>query len=177
MPGGTSNPNSRANLHPPGKPGPGRPKNAGLSIKEWMNCLAASRISDAELYRIAKGQRQIRAKRIAAGRLIQASQLPDMADFDKFFEGEKLTQLRKKGVDTTVVKKHKTREIPQGNDKNGNPLPPIIEHEIELKDAGLANTEHVVEQTDGKPAITMQGPGGNPVVAGVLVLPPEMPPQ
>lgn len=126
----------------PGNPGgPGRPP-AGVTILEHINGFVMADTSAKALKRIAKDENEGVARRIAARRLLSAVDQNDLADFTPLVEGEMtLAQLRAKGVDTTIVKKSKTRFLKDGG----------IEREVELRDEAANDFDRILDRTIGKP--------------------------
>ena len=150
---------------PPGVSGnPAGRKTAGAYIKEWINILANCEIS--ELRKLAHDQSIPAAKQIAAQRLYRAAEDPDLADFETLTDGtQNPSDLRRQGVDTSVIRKCKSkrRTIPNGDDT------PIveIEMEIELHNRGGEEFDRVMENTHGKPGLAPDAPelaAGPPIV-------------
>jgi len=146
------NPKSLANLRP-AKPGevrnPVGRKSAGACVQEWYNILSEKGLTQDQLRKMAKDNRIPWAKGMAAYRMLRARESPDLADFEPVLTGEiGLQQIRKKGIDTSVLKKikTKTRTIPQ---KDGEPLVEV-EREVELRDTSLAESEAIMDRTVGK---------------------------
>lgn len=129
-------------------------RSAGAYIKEWINSLIHHGLSEKELRDIRRDKSLPASKRIAAERILRAMESPDLADFDGVVDGQlSLRELRAGGVDTTVVKKNKTRTktSPDGTVE--------VEREIELHDRSGSEFDRVMDRTEGKPAqeITVSG--------------------
>lgn len=143
MPRG-QHPNSRANLtkKPPKLP-PGRPA-IGASIKEWFNQMQDW--SRDDLLAVANNPKLGTSKVAAANRLLTSRERPDMSIFAGYLSGrEDLNALKKKGVDTAIIKRVIVRETVT---ETGTTM---IRREIELHDRGRIETEMLIDYTAGKP--------------------------
>lgn len=127
----------------------GRPS-AGASLNEWMNVLVAQELTEDQLRAIAKDGKVPAAKKAAAIRVLRMAEYGDLADFQDAVDGGlSLEELRKAGVNTSLVKKMKTREtVIKG--KDGAPDEREIVREIELHDRGGDEFDRVVDRTEGK---------------------------
>jgi hypothetical protein len=143
----------------------GNPKgrrNAGATIADWMNALAAKELTEADLRKIHGDPKQPQPRRIAAERLLH-SLSPDMADYEPFLDGTKtLAELKASGVDTSAVKKAKTRV--HTDDKGGT----TVIREIELHDHSGAEFDRICDRTNGKPATPLQLMGELPVAVRII---------
>jgi len=105
------NPISLENLNPPWEKGKspkgGRPS-AGASIRNVMNTLVGSGAGEKSLKKIARDKDEPVVRRMAAIQLLKAVEVDDLADFDGYIDGSyTLSDLRDKGIDTSVVKRAK----------------------------------------------------------------------
>src|SRR5688500_7113469 len=74
-------------------------RNAGATIADWMNALAAKELTEADLRKIHGDPKQPQTRRIAAERLLH-SLSPDMADYEPYLDGTMtLAELKASGVD------------------------------------------------------------------------------
>lgn len=132
----------------PGKSGNplGRPANAGYTIQERINDLAAAEHTEVELRRIARDKNAPWTRRAAAERILRTLEAGDLADMESVLDGaEKLSDLRSRGVNTEVVKKMKvkTRTTDDGDTE--------VEREIELFDRAGVDFDRIIDRTHGRP--------------------------
>jgi hypothetical protein len=123
-------------------------KTAGATIREWINALAEADLTAAELLKVARDPSVGWTKRAAAERILRTLEAGDISDFTDLLNGKvDLKALRKKGVNTEVLKqfKQKTRRVPVGNGKSEE----IIDREIEMHDRAGPEFDRIVEHTDG----------------------------
>lgn len=127
----------------------GRPA-AGAVVLEHINALTSCDAIEADLLKIVRSKKEPIARRMAAKRLLAAIEHSDLADFDSVLAGEvKLSELRDGGVDTSVVKRIKSKSR-VNHDANGDPET-VIEREIELHDRSAGGFDQVLDRTIGKP--------------------------
>jgi hypothetical protein len=149
-------PNSLANLIPP-QPGEarnpaGRPS-AGATLREQVNALAQSGLTEKELRKIARDQSLPWTRRAAANRILRTLEAPDLADFAGLLRGENsLEDLRAMGVNTEAVKrfKQRTRKQMSGHGEEAE-VEEVIDREIELYDRSGEDFDRVTNHTDGHP--------------------------
>jgi hypothetical protein len=128
----------------------GRPA-AGTTVREFINSLAFSKLTEKQLRRVAKDKKMPWAKRTAANRMLRTLEAPDMADFEKILNGEEtLSQARDKGLNTDAIKR--IRPTKEGI-------------EIELHDRSGSDFDRILDRTIGKPMqeISMTGKDGGPL--------------
>lgn len=134
----------------PGQSGnPSGRKNAGASIRNWINDL--SHLTEPQLRKLAANKRAPWTKRAAAERMLRTLESGDLADFTAVTRGEKtLDELRAAGVNTAVVKKVKVkrRTIRAGDEVIGEE----VEGEVELHDRAGDDFDRILDRTIGKPA-------------------------
>lgn len=151
------------------KAGGGRKPNAGNTIKECINSLSAKGLTRSELATIARSNVRPSTEVIAAGRLLEAMERPDLADFTELVSGEKtLRQVRDDGIDTAVLKKVKetSRYVPSGDGEYDRE----VTREVEAHDRSRAASVALLEQTDGKPSQTIDITGPPAIFLTVNVL-------
>src|SRR5688500_18467351 len=123
----------------------GRPS-AGLTLRQWIDHLAAQDCTEAQLRKVARDTRAPWPKRAAAERILRTLEYGDLADLEPLLRGEKsLEELREAGINTEVVKKCKvkSRVTAEGDE--------IIEREIELHDRAGEDFDRICDRTSGKP--------------------------
>lgn len=134
--------------------GPGRPPNAGRSIKEKMNDYVSQGLTREQLAKIRDSRLAKVADVAAAVRLLRMMEDPDIAEYANLIDGSAdLMTLRERGIDTRSIRKFKqrSRQVAVGD---GN-FETVIDREIELYDRSLADAKLVIEQTDGAPVGTV----------------------
>lgn len=119
-----------------GNPGsPGRPRSAGLTIREAINELILKEYTEHDLREIARDKRCKASRRIAAERILKAMEFGDLADFEPWLNGEMtMAQLKQAGLNTEAIKKAKI------GDKGGR--------ELELHDRSRPEVELLINQTE-----------------------------
>jgi hypothetical protein len=144
------NPDSHRNLRPfkPGTSGnrSGRPPNAGRTIREKLNELAANELTAPQLRAIHRNEAAPAVDRAAARTLLDMIRTADAADFEPFINGEKtLAQLAAEGVDVSVVESFTIAPGQFGTRRS-----------IKFRDDAREATKFVMEQTDGTPTKTIK---------------------
>ena len=135
----------------------GRPRSAGATAAEWLNTFCAQDLTDADLRKIVRDRRTPHHKRIAAERLMHQLR-PRMADYEGLVDGTKtLADLEREGIDTSLVKKLKTR---QELDAKGNVV--AVTRELELHNVAGEEFDRVADRTEGKPGQSVQVTGDMP---------------
>jgi hypothetical protein len=132
--------------HPPTSPG--RPPNAGRSIKEYVNDFAAMELTEQELRMISKDTSMPWPKRSAAMRVLHSLESADISDFEPWLDGTPMKDIRANGIDTAMIKKVRVKISPT---QNGD----CVEREIELHDRGPGALRDILDYTDGKPKQSM----------------------
>lgn len=132
----------------------GNPKGhvtAGNSIRTEINYLVQGKTTEKDLHRIVKDPDERIAKQVAALQVLRALESPDLADFQALVgKGATLDGLRRKGIDTTKIKKLKTKT------KIDNDGTEVVEAEIELHDRAGESFDRIVNQTAGAPKQTLE---------------------
>lgn len=117
----------------------GRPS-AGVTILEWVNYLSSLEPSRKELLAIISDDDESAPKQIAAIRLLEASERRDMADYAPVAEGSAtLDDLRKRGVDTTALRKYAVHPGEFGTARS-----------LELRDRAGEAFDRLLDRTLGK---------------------------
>lgn len=138
----------------PGKPPPehrfkpgesgnpkGRPPNAGATLREWVNQLAADELTEVQLRAIRRDRGLPWPKRVAAGRILRLLEVGDVRDFEPWLRGKaSLGRLSKAGVNTELVKRVMIRPGEHGEARS-----------IELHDRAGEEFDRLVGHTDGRP--------------------------
>lgn len=128
----------------------GRAPNAGATLREWINQLAAKDLTEQQLRRTARDPKAPWTKRAAAERVLRTLEHGDLADMQEFLDGEKnLVDLRNMGINTEVIKRSKARRR-TCTDKAGN-VEVTVERELELHDRAGGDFDRVSDRTDGRP--------------------------
>jgi hypothetical protein len=130
----------------PGNPGgPGR-KTAGATLQEWANIFAEKNLTELQLRKIWKDKKAPWTKRAAALQILFALSLADLADFSDLLEGTvTVRQLRDAGVDTSMIKKAKSRTTTRPDGET------TTEREVELHDRVSDAFDRVCDRTHGRP--------------------------
>ena len=105
--------------------------------------------TEQELRNIAKAKSAKAVRRAAAMHLLETLEHPDLADYEKLFDGTySLKDLRDAGVPTDCIKKlkGKVRKIGNGDGKGT-----VTEREIEFYDRATAARDKAIGHTDGTP--------------------------
>jgi hypothetical protein len=131
--------NQKAHWFPPGHSGnpSGRPE--GVTYPgDWIRGLLG--LTESELREIVNDPKAVISKRMAALALIRSAAHADMADFEPvLLNRETLTELRIKGIDTTMVKKANYNATDKG-----------LSVSIELHDRSK-EVDRILERTEGRP--------------------------
>jgi hypothetical protein len=128
----------------------GRPC-AGATIKEHINVMAASDLSESDLRAIARDAKAPWTKRAAANRILRTLETPDLADFQDAVDGvADLQSLRASGLNTEVVKKMKVKTKTYKDPSTESPVTET-EREIELFDRAGEDFDRIIDRTVGKP--------------------------
>jgi len=143
----------------PGRSGnpAGRP-NAGLTILEWQNQFSAKCLKERELRMIARDPEEDVNRRAAANQLLRLMECADLADYGDLLTGDAtLSQLRRRGVNTEVIKrfKQKSRKAVVPGSK-GEEVEEIIDREIEFHDRAGENFDRTLNHTNGTPVQTVR---------------------
>jgi hypothetical protein len=150
---------------------PGGSRKAGAYVEEFVNALAHAAVehglTEDDLRAIARDKEQPWPKRAAAERIIRSIEAGDLADFDEWLSGQvsELSTLRRRGINTEVVKKAKVKILEGG----------VVERELELHDRAGTDFDRIMDRTQGKPTQKIEHAGdvGLTVKRVILELPDE----
>jgi hypothetical protein len=152
----------------PGRSGnpAGRPKNAGQSLVEVTNSLAADESMTVQRLReIARDPKSHPIKAAAAKQLLQMSMHATLADFEEIDDGKSLKELEMAGVPVELLRKRKKTEK-SFTDRDGQ-TETTVTYELELHPLEVAGNayDRVSDRTTGKPkqAVELTGADGGPV--------------
>ncbi len=135
-----------------------RRKSAGGLVLDWVDRLAVTRTRAPELRRIAADDRASWAKRAAANWMLDGMQTADPADFEPYLRGElSLTELRKAGINTRLVKRVRVRTRPSTKNHVEE-----IDRQIDFVDRTGPMLDRLLDRTYGKPV----PPAGSVAAAG-----------
>src|SRR5687767_14535299 len=108
----------------------GRPPNAGLTLKEWVNQFAAQELTERQIRKIARDPDASWTKRAAAERILRTIEQGSLADMEPWLDGAaSLKDLEGKGLNVEVVKKAKVTRKVIGTTKGGEEVA-IVSREI-----------------------------------------------
>lgn len=148
----------------------GRPPNAGSSVLEWVNKLAAADLGEDDLRRVARDRAAPWRKRTAALRMLRTMECGDIADFQPLLNGRMdLVELRDSGVNTELVKKFKVKTHTEMIDEEEVE---IVERELELHDRSGDDFDRILDRTNGRArqTVEVEGAGGVPLALTVEVV-------
>jgi hypothetical protein len=130
----------------------GRPKNAGQSLVEVTNDLAADEDMTVERLRdIARNPKSHPIKAAAAKQLLQMAIHATLADFEELDDGKSLKELAEQGVPVELLKKRKRTEK-SFTDKDGQ-TETTVTYELEMQPLEVAGHayDRVSDRTVGTP--------------------------
>jgi hypothetical protein len=130
----------------------GRPKNAGQSLVEVTNDLAADESMTVQgLREIARDPKSHPIKAAAAKQLLQMAVHATLADFEELEDGKTLTELATAGVPVELLRKRKRTEK-TFTDRDGQ-TETIVTYELELQPLEAAGNayDRVSDRTVGTP--------------------------
>lgn len=144
----------------------GRPS-IGSSIQECLNDLGQRGMTRADWLKVARDEKEDGVRRIAAERLLRATEFGDLADFEQVLEGEQtLGAARAKGLNTEVIKKIKVRTTTKDDYTE-------VTREIELHDRSGQDFDRIMDRTVGKPTQAIDVTSNGDSVKGIVGVDPD----
>lgn len=139
---------------------------AGATLRQQLNALAQAGLTEKQLRNIAGNKSIAWTRRSAAKQILLSMEVSDIADMEPLLNGAvSLEQLRKKGVDTSRIKKIKvrTRTLYEGDEETGTE----VEREVELHNRATDVFGVICDQTEGRPKQTLDVTSGDEPIRGL----------